>query len=137
MADIIKNEGMKIVTITHPTVGIIISSENLVDITEKEISDTVEVSEPGVGGGRVVSIKADNAKMLSIEVQVGSIEEAQLRRAQRFASQPFTLQWSDLSSTFSPAGGTGLRCIMKKDAENKRSAKTVTFNIIALDYTPT
>lgn len=136
MSDIVKNEGLKIITITHPIVGVIISSENLVDITEKEISDTMEISDPGVGGGRVVSVKTDNAKMISVEVQVGSIEESQLRRAQRFASTPFTLQWSDLSSTFSPAGGTGLRCLLKRDSENKRSAKTATFNIIALDYTP-
>lgn len=133
--DIVKNEGLKIITITHPTVGVIASSENLIDITEKEISDTVEISEPGAGGGRVVSIKADNAKMISVEVQVGSIEEMQLRRAQRYPSIEFTLQWSDLSSIISPAGGTALRCIMKKDSENKRSAKTATFNIIALDYT--
>lgn len=134
MSNITVNEALKSLVIFHPIVLGVYSNENLVDIDVKSLSDNIDVSEAGFGGGRIVRIKPDTARSIAVEVQNGSLEEAQLRRIMKYPDIPFSLTWNDASSLLSPKGGSSVECYIKNDASNKLTDKTVTFNIIALNY---
>ena len=122
-------------TITHPNIGTTTMNANLLNIKTSQISDTTEVSDPGVGGGRVISIIKDNAKKIEVEVQNLSADEAFFRRIARYKGIPFVVTWSDSrSSATSGLSGTGNECYLM-DTENDRTAESTTFEITSLSYT--
>lgn len=134
MGNIRKDESLKFVTIEHPVLGTHVINDNLVNISTAPLSDTEEISDPGAGGGRVVKFKKDTARMISVEVQVGSYAELFLTRTKRYRKQYFSLQWADESNgLIESQGGNGLEC-HTKDTENNRGSDTKTFEIVSLEY---
>lgn len=122
-------------TIVHPTIGTTTMNANLLNIKTSQLSDTTEVSDPGVGGGRIISITKDTAKKIEVEVQNLSADEAFFRRIARYKGIPFTITWSDLrSSATDGLSGTGNDCYLM-DTENDRTADSTTFEITSLTYT--
>ena len=129
------DKSLLFVTIVHPTVGTTTMNANLLTVKTSQVSDTTEVSDPGVGGGRVISIVKDTAKKIEIEVQNLSADEAFFRRIARYKGIPFSITWSDMrSSATNGLSGTGNECYLM-DAENDRTAESTTFEITSLSYT--
>lgn len=129
-----QDDSLLFVTVQHPNVGMIVINANLVDVKTSQISDTTEISDPGIGGGRVIKFKKDNAKKIEVEVQTLSEAENYFRRVRRYKSIPFSIQWSDNRNiTQDPQGGVGLECYLM-DSDNERTAETATFEIISLSY---
>ena len=128
------DKSLLFVTIVHPTVGTTTMNANLLNVKTGQVSDTTEVSDPGVGGGRVISIVKDTAKKIEIEVQNLSADEAFFRRIARYKGIPFSLTWSDMrSSATDGLSGTGNECYLM-DTENDRTAESTTFEITSLTY---
>ncbi len=121
-------------TIEHPNLGSYFFNKNLVSIQTDPISDTEEVSEPGIGGNRMIGIVEDGAKKITIEVQTASLDEAFLRRIQNFPEVEFSVQWIDARNAAATVGGTGTKCILKRPGNN-RTDDTQTFEIYAGEYT--
>lgn len=129
------DKSLLIVTIVHPTVGTTTMNANLLNVKTSQVSDTTEVSDPGVGGGRVISIIKDTAKKIEIEVQNLSADEAFFRRIARYKGIPFSITWTDMrSSATGGLSGTGNECYLM-DTENDRTAESTTFEITSLTYT--
>lgn len=129
------DKSLLFVTIVHPTVGTTVMNANLLNVKTGQVSDTTEVSDPGVGGGRVISIVKDTAKKIEIEVQNLSADEAFFRRIARYKGIPFSITWSDMrSSATDGLSGTGNECYLM-DTENDRTAESTTFEITSLTYT--
>lgn len=129
------DKSLLFVTIVHPTVGTTTMNANLLSVKTSQVSDTTEVSDPGVGGGRVISIVKDTAKKIEIEVQNLSADEAFFRRIARYKGIPFSITWSDMrSSATAGLSGTGNECYLM-DTENDRTAESTTFEITSLTYT--
>lgn len=129
------DKSLLFVTIVHPSVGTTTMNANLLNVKTSQLSDTTEVSDPGVGGGRVISIIKDTAKKIEIEVQNLSADENFFRRIARYKGIPFTLTWSDMRSSVTDGlSGTGNDCYLM-DTENDRTADSTTFEITSLLYT--
>ena len=129
------DKSLLFVTIVHPTVGTTTMNVNLLNVKTSQVSDTTEVSDTGVGGGRVISIVKDTAKKIEIEVQNLSADEAFFRRIARYKGIPFSITWSDMrSSATDGLSGTGNECYLM-DTENDRTAESTTFEITSLSYT--
>lgn len=121
-------------TMVHTYLGSISDNSNLLNVTSEPISDSFEVREPGVGGGRVVNNKADTGRKLTVEVQVGSPLELFLRRAGRYKNTDFTCMWSDERVSDNIQGGSGSECRVNPNIANDRGAETISFEIYAMTY---
>jgi len=121
-------------TMVHPNLGSISDNSNLMSITSEPISDSFEVRDPGVGGGRVRINKADTGRKLTIEVQTGSQLELQLRRAMRYKNTDFTCMWSDERVSDNIQGGSASECSVNPNIANERGAETISFEIYAMTY---
>lgn len=132
--NITRDESKLFVAIDHDKLGQRSFNENLFNIVSEPMSDASEVSDPGVGGGRVVKIKKDTARKISVEVQTGSEAELFLRRTTRYKLTPFTISWSDeRNGAIEAQKGTGSECYTK-DVANDRGADTITFEIWSMNY---
>jgi hypothetical protein len=121
-------------TMVHSNLGSIADNSNLINITSEPISDTFEVRDPGVGGGRVKINKADTGRKLTIEVQTGSTLELMLRRAIRYKNTEFTCLWADERVSTNIQGGSASECSVNPNIANDRGAETVSFEIYSMNY---
>lgn len=121
-------------TASHLNLGDISENDNLMNIISEPISDTFEVRDPGVGGGRVKINKADKGRKISVECQTGSNLDMYLRRCMRYRNTDFTCMWSDERVEGNEQGGNGSECSVNPNAANDRNSETVTYEIISLSY---
>ena len=130
----ITGDGSKLFFVaSHPNLGDISDNENLTNVISEPLSDISEVRDPGVGGGRIMIIKADKGRRLSIECGTGSPLDTYLRRCIRYRFTEFTCNWSD--ERFPDVqSGQGRQCKVSPNAANDRQAETMTYEIISLDY---
>lgn len=135
MATNITMDGKKLFfSMVHSNLGSISDNSNLINVISEPISDTFEIRDPGVGGGRVKINKADTGRKITVEVQTGSNLELILRRAIRYKNTEFECSWSDERVSDAIQSGSGSECSVNPNIANDRSAETTSFEIYSMNY---
>ncbi len=128
-----RDESLISMTINHPNLGSGFLHANLENIQTEYFTDPVTVSEPGKGGGVVISIKAGTARKIMVEVKSGTSEDKFLRDCQKFLTVPFVLNWEDARNPLSIQGGVGSDCVIMPTT-NDTGAETRTYEIACTIY---
>lgn len=133
--NVTRDVSKKVVTIEHPKLGAVILNQHLKNIIIEPISDVEEISEPGFGGARVIKVKKDTARKITVEVATGTVGELFLRRTMLFKLTDYALQWVDSSnSVLETQAGSALECRTKL-IPNDRNSDTTSFEIYSMAYT--
>jgi hypothetical protein len=121
-------------TASHPSLGDISENDNLINVISEPISDTFEIRDPGVGGGRVKVNKADKGRKITVECQTGSNLDNYLRRCIRYRNTEFNCLWSDERVSTNEQQGNGRECTVNPNSANDRSSETMSYEIISMNY---
>ena len=134
MGNVTQDTSKLFFTANHPNLGSIAENDNLNNVISEPISDSFEVSDPGVGGGRVKKNKTDKGRKITIECQTGSNLDNYLRRCIRYRKTEFNCLWSDERVQGNEQQGNGRECTVNPNSANDRGSDTMSYEIYSMNY---